>query len=63
MNGYCGSCGSPVPKGQRYCSMCVGDPWHGNDGYYLRELERAEANRQEYNEIMRQERECMEGES
>ena len=30
----CVSCGSPVPPGQRNCSMCYGDPEHGRDGYY-----------------------------
>jgi hypothetical protein len=31
---YCGSCGSPIPNGQKYCSMCVGDIAYGRDGYY-----------------------------
>jgi hypothetical protein len=31
---YCGSCGSPIPDGQRYCSMCYGDIACGRDGYY-----------------------------
>ncbi len=37
----CSSCGAPIPEGQgSSCSMCYGDPWHGRDGYALRELER-----------------------
>ena len=40
---YCTSCGSPIPEGQgSSCSMCYGDPWHGHDGYMLREMERQE---------------------
>ena len=34
MDGYCVCCGSPVPSGQRTCSMCYGDMDHGKDGYY-----------------------------
>ncbi|GMO51785.1 MAG: hypothetical protein Pg6C_16720 [Treponemataceae bacterium] len=40
---YCGSCGVPIPDGQSYCSMCVGDINYGRDGYYeqwARERER-----------------------
>jgi predicted nucleic acid-binding Zn ribbon protein len=40
---YCGSCGVPIPDGQGYCSMCVGDINYGRDGYYeqwARERER-----------------------
>ena len=33
MSNYCVSCGTPVPEGQRNCSMCYGDPAHGRDGY------------------------------
>lgn len=35
----CVQCGSPVPAGQRTCSMCYGDPDHGRDGYYRKFLE------------------------
>jgi hypothetical protein len=42
----CGSCGAYIPKGQRYCSMCYGDPYYGSDGYYLNWLE--EQARQEW---------------
>lgn len=30
----CVQCGAEIPKGQRTCSMCYGDPGHGTDGYY-----------------------------
>ena len=30
----CKSCGSSVPEGQNFCSMCYGDPSYGRDGYY-----------------------------
>ena len=36
----CRSCGISIPEGQTVCSMCYGDPYHGSDGYYLRELEK-----------------------
>ena len=39
MDNSCGSCGVGIPKGQRYCSMCYGDPYYGNDGYYMNWLE------------------------
>lgn len=35
----CGSCGVSVPDGQKFCSMCYGDPEYGRDGYYKRMLE------------------------
>ena len=28
---YCVDCGSPIPDGQRTCSMCYGDIDHGKD--------------------------------
>lgn len=37
---YCSQCGSPIPNGQRICSMCMGDIDHGNDGYYRDYVER-----------------------
>ena len=30
----CICCGLPIPKGQKICSMCYGDPDYGSDGYY-----------------------------
>ena len=30
----CSQCASPIPNGQRICSMCMGDIDHGKDGYY-----------------------------
>lgn len=36
---HCTMCGSRVPDGQHVCSMCYGDPYYGNDGYYLAWLE------------------------
>lgn len=37
----CTSCGNYIPEGQgSSCSMCYGDPYHGSDGYYLREMEK-----------------------
>ncbi|VVB53312.1 Uncharacterised protein [uncultured archaeon] len=44
----CGSCGIEVPDGQRFCSMCYGDPYYGKDGYYLSELEREQEALQAY---------------
>jgi hypothetical protein len=35
----CVMCGSAVPRGQRTCSMCYGDPDHGRDGYYRQWIE------------------------
>lgn len=57
MDGYCVSCGAPVPKGQRTCSMCYGDPDHGKDGYYRREIERQQ---EQEHERQRSEREWQE---
>lgn len=37
---YCAECGSPIPDGQRCCSMCYGDIDHGRDGYYRAWAER-----------------------
>ena len=38
---YCSGCSAPIPdnQGSKFCSMCYGDPWHGKDGYYLREMQ------------------------
>ena len=38
---YCSGCAAPIPDNQnsKFCSMCYGDPWHGKDGYYLRETQ------------------------
>jgi hypothetical protein len=30
----CKSCGVSIPEGQKFCSMCYGDPSYGKDGYY-----------------------------
>jgi len=43
----CGSCGVYIPEGQRFCSMCYGDPYYGHDGYYLDWLEDAARQEQE----------------
>ena len=45
--GQCMSCGAWVPDGQHTCSMCYGDPYHGNDGHYLRWLEERDREEQE----------------
>lgn len=50
MSNYCVDCGSEIPDGQRTCSMCYGDPYHGSDGYYLawiEEQQRIEITRKE----------------
>ena len=39
---YCVQCGSPIPDGQRTCSMCYGDIDHGSDGYYREWAEQRE---------------------
>lgn len=47
----CTSCGNYIPEGQgKSCSMCYGDPYHGSDGYYLRELEKEEERQREREE-------------
>lgn len=46
MNNYCVSCGARIPDGQRTCSMCYGDPYHGRDGYYLQWMEEQERQEQ-----------------
>lgn len=47
----CSSCGSPVPDGQSICSMCYGDPYYGNDGYYLEYLRNQEQYYMEQKEL------------
>jgi len=32
---YCRSCGVSIPENQILCSLCYGDPYYGQDGYYL----------------------------
>ena len=55
MSSHCVCCGSPVPDGQRTCSMCYGDPYHGRDGYYLRWIEEQQRTQSERDyEIQRQ---------
>ncbi len=45
---YCSSCGNSIPEGQgSSCSMCIGDPGWGSDGYYQQYLEEAEQRRLE----------------
>lgn len=39
MGNNCSQCGVSIPAGQRFCSMCYGDPYYGRDGYYLKWLE------------------------
>lgn len=43
----CVMCGSPIPDGQRTCSMCYGDPNHGKDNYYNDWLEQQHRHEQE----------------
>ena len=50
MNNCCTMCGSPIPEGQKTCSMCYGDPYHGKDGYYLQWLEDRELEEQKHNQ-------------
>jgi len=38
--GRCLNCGVSVPAGQKFCSMCYGDPFYGRDGYYLNYLKK-----------------------
>lgn len=52
---YCEMCGVVVPKGQRFCSMCYGDPFYGHDGYYQDMLEREarqQQDKQEWERLM-----------
>lgn len=35
----CVNCSAPIPRGQRTCSICYGDPEHGSDGYYRQWME------------------------
>lgn len=39
--GCCASCGVSIPDGQKFCSMCYGDPGYGRDGYYQQWLDEA----------------------
>ncbi len=39
MSNYCRSCGVSIPEGQKFCSMCYGDPGYGRDGLYQKWLE------------------------
>ena len=50
MSNFCQSCGISIPEGQNTCSMCYGDPYHGNDWYYLDWLEEQERHMQEKQE-------------
>lgn len=50
---YCKMCGLPIPLGQGICSMCYGDPYYGNDDYYINWLEQQEEERQEREEYER----------
>lgn len=61
---YCVSCGSPIPDGQRTCSMCYGDIDHGKDEHYRKWAEEQERHRiqmenddQELEELARKEEE------
>lgn len=47
MTNNCRSCGMPVNKGYRYCSMCSGEPNSGSDDYARQEWERQEQQRQD----------------
>lgn len=39
MDEKCLDCGRSIPKGQdRKCSVCVGDPFWGDDGYLLEQI-------------------------
>lgn len=44
---YCTMCGSPIPDGQKVCSMCYGDIDYGNDGYYRDWAERQDRRERE----------------
>ena len=35
----CVSCGVEIPDGQRTCSVCYGDPFHGSAGILLAMIE------------------------
>lgn len=54
MANYCKMCGIEIPNGQKFCSMCYGDPYYGKDGYYLQmlndEWEREQRRQQEERE-------------
>lgn len=43
----CLSCASHIPDGQKFCSMCYGDPAYGKDGYYQDWLDRQEVEQNE----------------
>lgn len=46
MSASCSQCGSPVPDGQRVCSMCYGDIDYGKDGYYREWAEQQDRERE-----------------
>jgi hypothetical protein len=50
MANNCVMCGSPIPEGQRACSMCYGDIDHGSDGYYRRWAEQEDDRHREREE-------------
>ena len=52
MSDYCSQCGSPVPSGQRICSMCYGDPDYGSDGYYRDFIEEAVAEEHQRRQLL-----------
>ena len=61
----CSMCGICIPDGQGVCSMCYGDPFFGNDGYYLAELMREveiEHDLKKLDEVMEQENEPLDDE-
>jgi len=43
----CVNCGNWVPDEQISCSMCYGDPCHGNDNYYQDYLDRLSQEQEE----------------
>ena len=47
MSNSCSSCGISIPDGQKFCSMCYGDPSYGRDGYYENYLREQDRKREE----------------
>ena len=53
----CIMCGISIPKGQRVCSMCYGDPFYGTDMEYLNWLNASseeEYRREQYERTLRE---------
>lgn len=56
MTTTCKSCGIEVPSGQRFCSVCYGDPNYGRDGYFRRQMEEDALQQEQESESVKEEK-------